>query len=202
MRPVVRGVYRAGMLASECLRWCYAWAIVTPVVRSIADVGRRLRIERIPYIRGPGRLVMGDGVYISGKFGVSFSRHGEGAEIRIGNHVFIGHETCFSAAREIIIGDHCLISAGVRIQDNDGHPLDAERRKAGEPVDARDIEPIIIEDGVWIGQRAIVLKGVRIGRDSVVGAGAVVTRDVPPSSVVAGVPARVVRTLERGKCRT
>ena len=55
--------------------------------------------------------------------------------------------------------------------------------------------PIIIEDRVWISNRSIVLKGVRIGHDAVVAAGSVVTRDVPPRTVVAGVPARVVRTF-------
>ncbi len=55
--------------------------------------------------------------------------------------------------------------------------------------------PIILEDRVWIGNRSIVLKGVRIGHDAVVAAGSVVTHDVPPRTVVAGVPARVVRTF-------
>jgi acetyltransferase-like isoleucine patch superfamily enzyme len=79
------------------------------------------------------------------------------------------------------------------IADYDGHPLSPEHRH--EPPAPEDIRPVVIEDGVWIAARAIILKGVTIGRGSVVGAGAVVTADVPPRTVVAGNPAKVIKNI-------
>ncbi|MDP7023216.1 MAG: acyltransferase [Kiritimatiellia bacterium] len=175
----------------------YAWFIAGPVLRSVAEVGESLRIEKIPYIRGPGRIVIGDRAYISGKVDVAFSRQsGPAPTLVIGDDVFIGHECSFAMARGIEIGSHCLLAGGVRIQDNDGHPLDAARRHAGEPVDTANVKPVRIEDGVWIGQRCQVLKGVTIGRNSVIGAGSVVTKDIPADSLAAGVPAKVIRKLK------
>jgi len=73
------------------------------------------------------------------------------------------------------------------------HALEAEARNQGWEV----ARPIVIEDNVWLGGGAIVLPGVRIGRNAVVGAGAVVTRDVAANTVVAGNPARVIREIEQ-----
>lgn len=196
IRPIIRALYHAGVLVAEGLRWIYACTIVSPTVRSIAEVGQRLRIEQMPYIRGSGRLVIGNDVQISGKIGVLLSRHGGGnAQVLIGDSAFMGHQVSLAAAREIRIGSHCLIATGVRIQDNDGHPLDAEMRKAGKPVAADDIKPVKIGDGAWIGQRATILKGVTIGENAVIGAGSVVIKDIPPDTLAAGVPAKVIREL-------
>ena len=197
LRPVVRLFYYAGMAGLELLRLLYAWFVVKPVVTSMASVGRRLRIERIPYIRGPGRITIGSDVYVSGKIGVAFSRHAaQPPELTIGDHTFIGHDCAFLLAQRIEIGSHCLIATGVRIQDNDGHPLDSEKRRRGEPVSGEDVKPVRILDNAWIGARAIILKGVTVGENAVVGAGSVVTRDVPANAIVAGNPAVVIRAAE------
>ena len=97
--------------------------------------------------------------------------------------------------KRIEIGSHCLLAGGIRIQDNDGHPIDPPRRLAGEPVDIDDVQPVVIEDGAWVGHSCMILKGVTIGRDAVIGAGSVVTKDIPAGCVAAGVPARVIRSL-------
>ncbi len=107
--------------------------------------------------------------------------------------MFIGHGCTFSSARLISIGDDCLISAGVRIHDNDGHSLDAAKRIAKQPIGPENVKPVTLEDGVWIGAGAVILKGVTVGRQAIVGAGAVVTHDVPAGSTVAGNPAREVK---------
>jgi acetyltransferase-like isoleucine patch superfamily enzyme len=109
-----------------------------------------------------------------------------GAQIRIGDGTYLNRNTEIVAAGSVTIGRDCKIGRDVLVMDTDQHPL-----PGGELV----IAPVVIEDRVWIGARAIVLKGVRIGHDSVVAAGAIVTRDVPPWSVVAGQPARVLRTI-------
>jgi acetyltransferase-like isoleucine patch superfamily enzyme len=90
--------------------------------------------------------------------------------------------TCF---KSITIGKHVFISKGVIIRDSDSHTLECNGYI--------ETKPIVIGDDVWIGMRAIILKGVTIGEGSVVGAGAVVTHDVPPHSMVGGVPAKVIR---------
>jgi NDP-sugar pyrophosphorylase family protein len=86
-----------------------------------------------------------------------------------------------------------LIAGGVTIADYDGHPLDDVARRAGAPPLASEIKPVTIGDDVWIGQGAVVLKGVKIGDRAIVGAHAVVTRDVPADCVVAGNPSRIIR---------
>jgi acetyltransferase-like isoleucine patch superfamily enzyme len=109
---------------------------------------------------------------------------GLGATIRIGNGTYLNRGVELVAAQEITIGRDCKIARDVIIMDTDQHAL-----PNGEIV----TRPVTIEDRVWIGARAIVLKGVTIGHDAVIGAGSVVTRDIPPGAIAVGVPARVVR---------
>jgi len=118
---------------------------------------------------------------------------GHGAKILIGDDV--GMSGCsISAATSISIGNHVLLGSGCLITDSDSHPIDpADRREGGGGV----AKPIVIENDVFVGARAIVLKGVTIGEGSVVGAGAVVTKSVPPYSVVAGNPAKIVGSSRR-----
>ena len=113
---------------------------------------------------------------------------GRRGSITIGENV--GISGCsISSQSSIKIGNNVLIGSGVLITDSDAHALNPVERLAGKPGASL---PIIIEDDVFIGARAIVLKGITIGKGSVVGAGAVVTKDVPDFSVVAGNPAKVV----------
>jgi acetyltransferase-like isoleucine patch superfamily enzyme len=147
-------------------------------------------------MRGAGELVLGNNVNLSGRSCFYFLRGmGAAPRIEIGDHAFVGDACTFSAAAHIRVGKHCLVSALVRIHDNDGHPLDPERRRRNEPIRPDEAAPVVIEDNVWIGAGATVLKGVRIGENSVIGTGAVVTADVPANAVVAGNPARVVKEL-------
>jgi acetyltransferase-like isoleucine patch superfamily enzyme len=126
------------------------------------------------------------------------------AIIRIGDRSFIGGRTTVGCAESVTIGNDVLISFDVLIMDHDGHSVNfgeratdvqdwAAGRKQWQHV---PIAPVEICDRSWIGAKAIVLKGVTIGTGAIVGSGAVVTKDVPPHCVVAGNPARVIRTLE------
>lgn len=96
------------------------------------------------------------------------------------------------ATRLIRIGRNCLIAANVSLLDSDGHGVSLADRAKANPVS----EPIVIEDNVWIGANAIVLKGVTIGRGAIVAAGSVVTRDVAPMTLVGGNPARMIKALD------
>ncbi|MFO1022638.1 MAG: DapH/DapD/GlmU-related protein [Planctomycetales bacterium] len=129
----------------------------------------------------------------------------EGGNISIGSHTTIRYHTIVGSAVDISIGNYCIISNHVHIYDHNSHPTDPADRmrmlETGFYGDAWDWKhsakkPIVIEDNVWIGFGAVVLKGVRIGEGSIVAACAVVTRDIPSYSVAAGNPARVVKTLK------
>lgn len=122
--------------------------------------------------------------------------------VRIGAYTFIGPDSRVWAHEAIHIGDRCLIAHNVNIIDSNSHSLSAgqrhlEYRSTVEPGGKRlatdvDRKPIRIEDDVWIGHSAIILKGVTIGQGAIVGAGTIVTRDVPPFAIVVGNPMRIV----------
>jgi acetyltransferase-like isoleucine patch superfamily enzyme len=179
----------------EVLRAGRGWFWAAPMMRALCDqVGQGLRMERLPYIRGRGRISLGDQVYISGKIGITFyDRVPWVPALTVGDRSFIGHDCAFTVGKEIRIGNDCLVARGVMIADYDGHPLAPERRK--EAPAPEDIQPVVIEDQVWIAAHAVILKGVTIGRGSVVGAGAVVTSDIPPRVVVAGNPAKIIKSI-------
>lgn len=120
-----------------------------------------------------------------------------GAEIHIGNSVGISGATIY-ARRKISIGNNTLIGGNTKIIDNDFHPIDPELRRK-TPNDNMGISSIDIGENVFIGCNCLILKGVKIGDNAVIGAGSVVTSEIPANCVAAGNPARVVRYLETEK---
>jgi acetyltransferase-like isoleucine patch superfamily enzyme len=151
-------------------------------------------------LHGRGRIVIGDGVQFgwptSGGFYTGYCHveatapesiveFEDGVEVNNGSVIK-------SEGPGIRIRREALIGSGVIIYDSDFHDLHPARRRGGRPAMA----PVEIGHNAFIGDRAIILKGVTIGADAVVGAGSVVTTDVPAGVVVAGNPARVVRELE------
>jgi acetyltransferase-like isoleucine patch superfamily enzyme len=115
-----------------------------------------------------------------------------GAIIKIGNKSRI-HGTCIHAYKSVVIGDNCLIAANCQIIDGNAHELSFDNVE--NRVNTLDNgKPIVIEDCVWIGANCLILPGVRIGRGSIVAAGSVVVRDIPPMVVAAGNPAKTVKT--------
>ncbi len=116
-----------------------------------------------------------------------YSDHG--VNIRIGRNVFINQGCRLDDIGGIEIGDDVMIGPGVRLITA-GHPVDPSLRRSGIVA-----APIRIERNVWIGAGAMILQGVTIGENSVIGAGAIVTRDVPRAVLAVGVPAEVVRSI-------
>jgi carbonic anhydrase/acetyltransferase-like protein (isoleucine patch superfamily) len=194
-KPLFRLGYRLHCGIREFGIACCKFLWNEPLFRSQCEsVGRNLRMESLPYIQGRGRIVLGDGVRLSGQPQISFGR-GEGEtlpEFVVGDGTFIGHACGFNIGRSLRIGKHCLLATEVLIYDQDGHPLDAERRRAGEPTPAAMIRPVMIGDDVWIGAGAVILKGVTVGDRAVIAARSVVTKDVPAGVIVAGNPAREI----------
>jgi len=127
-----------------------------------------------------------------------------GGEIKIGEWCYLGEGSRIWSAASIEIGDRVLISHSANIFDSLTHPLQAAARHVqvkqifehGHPLKlSLDERPVKIGNDAWIGAGAMVLRGVNVGDGGVVAAGAVVTKDVPPYSIVAGNPAVVVREL-------
>lgn len=116
-----------------------------------------------------------------------YSDHG--VNIRLGHNVFINQGCRLNDIGGIEIGDDVMIGPSVSLITS-GHPVEPALRRSGITA-----APIRIGRNVWIGASAMVLPGVTVGADAVIGAGAIVTHDVPPATLAAGVPARVVRHI-------
>jgi len=112
-----------------------------------------------------------------------------GRNISLGKHVFINHACSFLDLGGITIEDHVMIGPRVNIT-SENHPVAIADRKTLVPA------AVLIGENAWIGGGATILPGVTVGRNAVVAAGALVNKDVPPNTVVAGVPAKVIRLLD------
>ena len=162
-----------------------------------AQVFRKLRSKK------PRAVIIGN--HVSCYAGCSFSI-GELGQCTIGDFTLL-NGALIMAEDKIDIGSHCLISWNVGIADSDFHPLDPAQRlvdaqalapyfKDRPPRPKLRTAPVKIADNVWIGMNAVILKGVTIGENCVVAAGAVVTKSVVPNSVVAGNPAVIVKKFQ------
>ena len=115
---------------------------------------------------------------------------GFGSNVHLGDDFFGNVNLTFVDDVEIRIGDGVMIAPSVTLTTT-GHPVHPARRADY----GRFSEPIVVEDRVWIGSNAVVLPGVRIGHGAVIGAGSVVSRDIPPMTVAVGTPCRVLREI-------
>lgn len=186
---------------------------IRPNFLSFCEIGLDSEVSGMQVeVRRPDRsrifLRIGDGAVVSGNF---VFENSEGF-IDIGDQTFIG-KSLFISVDRISIGKNVLVSWGCTLMDTDAHSVFPDARKGDVSDWKRGVmegklgkyknweqvkhAPIVIEDDVWIGFNSIILKGVTIGRGAVVGAGSVVTKDVPPFAVVVGNPARVVRQMEK-----
>ena len=169
--------------------------------RSHATVGEGLDLAATACCKAdrPGNIVIGDHCRIYG----TLESQSDG-KIQIGDHTCIYRHTIVGSVNAITIGRCVVISNHVHIYDNNNHPTSPQIRHQmcmeGFDGDAwkwhhAQAAPIVIEDDVWIGEYAAIMKGVTIGKGAIVAAHAVVTRDVPAYTIVAGNPARVVKEL-------
>lgn len=160
--------------------------------------GRHVRTGiYVHWVMGSGDICIGNNVEIRGKCSFAFAaRFADRPMLKIGDNTNIGHGCSFVVGKQIEIGNHCLISSDVIMFDSNGHPSDPAARLKNLPLLSEEVRPITIGDNVWIGHRAIISPGVKIGDNSIVSAAAVVIMDVPANVVVAGNPARKISVLE------
>jgi acetyltransferase-like isoleucine patch superfamily enzyme len=172
--------------------WDNGWAVAGAqwYLRQATSVGPRARVYGSPSVTNAGTMIIGDRVRLMSTVATIELAVGPRATLEIGDQVFINYGCSIGATQLVRIGSRCNIGTYCIMMDNDYHSLEPERRNEMPPS-----APIILEDNVWLGARVIVLRGVRIGANSVIGAGSVVSKDIPPRSVAVGVPAKVTRSL-------
>jgi serine acetyltransferase len=164
-----------------------------PVMRIVCvSIGKRLRMEQVPRITGAPKIYLGDDVYLSGALTVMAGRIFPDPTLRIGNRSFVAESCVFSIAKLIEVGDDVLIAGGCYISDYSQHPVDPEKRVANLQVEPEEVRPVRIGNRAWVGRRVTILPGVTIGEDAVVGACAVVTKDVPAGAICVGNPGRIL----------
>lgn len=184
-------------------RWIKRTFYYNPMLRyRCKAVGRNPYIESsFPLIMGYGTVKIGDYLSVSGKttLVVSYGVY-ENPTLEIGSNVAIGGGVVIAVAQKVTIGDHVGIGPGVQIYDNDSHPVDIDpviRRKV--VLAPENCAPVVLEEGCWITIDSIILKGVTIGKGSVIAPNSVVTEDIPPGVLAGGTPAKVIRPLDLNK---
>ena len=166
------------------------------VISLDSKIDKSARIKN--FQNNKNKIIIGCETSISGE--LLIFKHG--GEIHIGDFCFIGENTKIWSAEKITIGNRVLIAHNVNIHDQISHPLDSKERhedyklifKYGLQDNVNLLEKAItIEDDVWIGFNATILKGVTIGNNSIVAAGSVVTKDIPANCLAGGNPARIIK---------
>lgn len=189
------------------LRFCARNRMLTPryALLALRWLRRRLLTRAGRRWRTDGPLFLGSALelQIAPRGRVEFGRFvwiGDGTKIRchegvveIGAKTVIGQECTISAYRRVRIGEQCVIADRAMFIDFDHGVVEVERPIRKQGIYMRDVE---VGSNVWIGYGACILRGVRVGDNSIVGTNSVVTRDVPANAVVAGIPARVIRMRE------
>lgn len=180
---------------AELLRVFY----FTPLFKSrLANQPRGLYLySGMPLVMGALRIEMGDGSRVSGI--TTFSGRSSAAEtphLRIGSNVDVGWQCSIAVGSRVVLEDNVRLAGRCMLAGYPGHPLEARARAAGLPETDDQVGEIVLEENVWLATDVKVMAGVRIGRNTVVAAGSVVTRDLPPNVLAAGVPAKIIRELE------
>ena len=220
LRDAVRGVLHARLpptplhrllLAERSVRWVAFYELsrllyYQPLFELQCErsgEGGRLELtpeSKLPFVDNCA-LVLGSGWRINARTTFQGARNAPGkARIEIGEGAYLGSRVVLRAGLGIRLGRHATVAANVVLSSDPGHPLDPVARRT-EAAPAEDLRQMVLGDDVWIAEGATLLGGITVGDGAVVGAHAVVTRDVPPHTVVAGNPARVVKELDAAAAR-
>ena len=180
------GIPGAILLVAASVARKIADVFVTTIVRgNLGRAGKRVRIQRGIYYQRPSRIALGNGVVVGHH--ARLTTETPTGSLEIADGVTLAERCWIDFSGGVRIGENSLLSRNVSVETHD-HGRD--------PHSVPEGRPLVIGREVWIGMDAVILAGVRtIGDRSVVAAGSVVTREVPANSIVAGVPARVIKTI-------
>jgi len=152
----------------------------------------------MPLVLGSVEIEMGDDCRVSGVTTISGrGTFTEPPRLTVGNNCDIGWQNQISVGTKVVLGDNVRLAPRVMLAGYPGHPVDREDRAAGLPDTDDQVGDIILEKDVWLATGVTVLAGVRIGEGTIVATGSIVTHDLPPMSVAAGIPAKVIKRLEK-----
>lgn len=193
-------LYYAGMSIGMFVRKTIQLFWSVPVFSArCTKVGKGLRLPNgIPLVAGSHlKIYLGDNVTIYRSF-IGASKIFDEPVLRIGKNSSVGYGTVISVAREVEIGDNCMIAPNCIIMDSDDHPVSPQKRLDKMPVDPEDVKPVRIGNNVWIGAFSAILKGVTIGDNTIVSSHSVINKDLLPNTIYAGHPARpVMRDIDK-----
>ena len=148
---------------------------------------------RLHWVQGKGDFIIGNNVLIDGLCSFKFARRYSNRPVfRIGDNCGISNGCRFVIAKSITIGDFVRIGPAVSMRDSDGHAVEADARKRGDPPADEAVRPIVIGNNVWIGAGAVIGPGIVIGEGSIISTNSVLHSNVAPYTIVAGNSARKV----------
>ena len=198
VRPIHSLLYRLHHLLRCLIASVMRIGYWTPLFRTRVEgpVRRLFLYSGMPQLLGPLRIRIGADCRISGH--TTFSGRSSAPLtplLAVGDNVDISWQTTIAVGNMVVIGNNVRIAGRCFLAGYPGHPLDPEARACGLPETDDQVGDIILEDDVWLATGVSVMAGVTIGRATVVAAGSVVTHDLPPGVLAAGVPARVIRRI-------
>ena len=164
----------------------------------LGSCGKGTRFGKVEYLTGHQHIQIGHNtIFLPHLFLTAWGEHDDSIKISIGDYCSIGAYCHISAYNKVSIGNHVLIGKWVSIVDNDHGETNKESLMI-PPLERKLVSkgPIVIGHYVWIGDKVTILSGVTIGNNSVIAANSVITKDVPPFSVVAGNPGKVIKVYE------
>ncbi len=179
------GGYAKFLFVFHLIGLVYTLILTRVYLRKVNRLGKIVIAKGKPAIQNKGKMTLGTVLSIWSNINRSRLTTHRGGELIIGDNNFI-NGAIISATTKVTIGNNCKFGPFSMIIDSDFHNV-KDHNKEGESGE------IIIEDDVWIGAKATILKGVKIGKGAVIAVGSVVTKSVPANAIAAGVPAKVIK---------
>lgn len=206
--PCVPMIHKPLYTGSRAIKEMFGWLVrttwTTPLFQSrlAAPAPGLYLYGGMPLVLGPVSILMGRDVRLSGQTTISGRPSSSPSPVlEIGNNVGIGWQTTIAVGKRVVMGDNVRIAGRAFLAGYPGHPVDPAARAAGLPCTEDQIGDIVLERDVWLGTGVSVMAGVTIGQGTIVAAGSVVTKDLPPHVLAAGMPARVIRQLRSDEPR-
>ena len=190
-------------LRDKRLKMSYVMGYLTLKLNGV-EYGKRIRIAGRCYVRNLGKIKLGNNIKINSAYWNNTVGSGcktcldvwKDAELSIGHNTGISN-TEISVLKSVTIGNDVLIGGGCKIYDSDFHPLESIYRYGSQnDWNKTKHREVIIEDGCFIGASSIILKGSHIGKNSIIGAGSVVSGVIPENEIWAGNPAKFIRKIK------